>query len=64
MNLFEVAFVQRGARGAPAVPAYSRRFGLTHDAACERLISAEFSSVVSTELKSVVWTDFRKIEEV
>ena len=50
-NLFEVAFVRRGERGTPAISAYTQRIG------------CEFSSFVSTELKSVVWTDFRKTEE-
>ena len=55
-NLFEVAFVRRGARGTPAVSAYTERDGIQCEAVCERLIS--------TELKSVVWTDFQKTEEV
>jgi hypothetical protein len=50
-NLFEVAFVRRGGRGAPAVSAYTQGIG------------SEFTSVVSMELKSVVWTDFQKSEE-
>lgn len=54
-NLFEVAFVRRGARGTRAASA-SQDDGLQCEAACERL--------VFTELKSVVWTDFQKGEEV
>lgn len=60
-NLFEVAFVRRGERGTPAVAAYTWSGSIKYDAACER---SEFSSVVSMELKSVVWTDFRKTGEV
>ena len=55
-NLFEVAFVRRVARGTRAASAYTQRAGLQCEAACERL--------VFTELKSVVWTDFQKGEEV
>jgi hypothetical protein len=59
-NTSEVAFVRRGGRGAPAVSACSRRAGIKRHA-CKR---SEFSSVVSVELKSVIWTDFQKTEEV
>ena len=59
-NLFEVAFIRRGGRGAPAVSASPQRVALRCNAECER---SEFSSVVSMELKSVVWTDFQNSEE-
>jgi hypothetical protein len=59
-NLFEVALIRRGGRGAPAVSASTQRVALRCNAPCEK---SEFTSVVAMELKSVVWTDFQKSEE-